>query len=168
VADWITLRCGRARLSQRAVLDVRPRVRPAEDSEPYQDEALTKGGARGFHLRMHALRPRASALFSLAALWILLTPATNRVASAPAKSVGLSILPDERGLKVFAVIPNTDAARAGIRRGDYIITINNQPAKEWHRKRLRALRDQAEPIEVEIVSCAKHRRLKFNVTTLIE
>ena len=35
VTGWTTLRCGRARLSQRAARGVRTRVRLAEDSEPY-------------------------------------------------------------------------------------------------------------------------------------
>jgi len=100
--------------------------------------------------------------------WISLAPATNQVAFDPAKSVGLALLPEERGLKVFAVLLNTDAARAGIHRGDYVLAINSQPAKEWSQKRLRVLRDQGESFEVEIVSGARHRNLVLKVSTLVE
>ncbi len=100
---------------------------------------------------------------------ILLTPATNApVPAQPVRSLGLSLLAENRGLKVMAVIPNTEASRSGIRRGDYISAINGQPAKEWNQKRLRELRDEAESFDVEMRSRSKPRRLKLKVGTLIE
>ena len=100
---------------------------------------------------------------------LLLTPATNGpVVSEPTRSLGFSLLPDENGLKVMAVIPGTDAARAGIRRGDYIIAIDGEPAKEWNQKRLSALRDHAKTFEVEMLSPDKSNRMQLKVNTLVQ
>ena len=100
---------------------------------------------------------------------LLLTPAMNGpVVSEPTRSLGFSLLPDENGLRVMAVVPGTDAARAEIRRGDYITAINGEPAKEWNQKRLGALRDHAKTFEVEIFSTDKPTRIELKVNTLVQ
>jgi len=92
----------------------------------------------------------------------------SHVTSPQVKSLGLSLIPDERGLKVLGVIPNTDASRAGIRRGDYVTAINAEPAKEWSQKRLRALRNKADKFEVDILRKGKTKRVQLKVNVLIE
>jgi C-terminal processing protease CtpA/Prc len=99
---------------------------------------------------------------------LLAQAVTNRIAMPAERSIGLALAPEERGLRVLSVIPNTDAMRLGIVRGDYVTTINREPAKEWSRKRLRALRDQGEPFEVEVVHRGEKRRLTLRVQTLVE
>lgn len=100
---------------------------------------------------------------------LLLTPATSEpVLSPPIRSLGFSLLPDERGMKVMGVIPGTDADRARIRRGDYLSSINGRPATAWSQKQLRELRDSADTVEVELLSLGKPKRLKLKVSTLVE
>jgi hypothetical protein len=102
-------------------------------------------------------------------LW--LTPGTNgAITSPPVRSAGLSLLPvpQEHCLKVATVIPNTDAARAGLRPGSRITAIDGEAAQDWSEKRWHALVERAQEIEVEVAGGSKTRRVKLRVQVLVE
>ncbi len=92
-------------------------------------------------------------------LWV--SPRTNSpIVFPPWRSLGLALSSHESGLIVRAIIPNTAAARADLRVGDIITSLNGEPAKAWSRRRLSALRDtftverlrngQAQTIELKV------------------
>lgn len=87
----------------------------------------------------------------------------TRVAEATAPSMGISPIPDTRGVKVARVRPGGAADRAGIGRDDLLVAVNNQSlATEDLDKRLRAYRPGASvPFTVE-----RHGRREIIFVTL--
>jgi len=100
---------------------------------------------------------------------IVLVPSTNRVASPPPyRTKGLSLSPTREGLEVMGVAPNTQARRAGIRRGDVVLSINGEPAANWDARRLRDSKSDTNTFDLEVVRGRKKRAVKLAPQILVE
>ncbi len=85
----------------------------------------------------------------------------------PWRSLGLALLPSDRGLEVKAIIPNTDAARLDIHVGDIVTAINGEPARAWPHARLTRLRQTDDALTIEIEHGGKSQSLRLRIATLV-
>ncbi len=100
-------------------------------------------------------------------LWIF--PRTNSpIVFPPWRSLGVALSSHESGVIVRAIIPNTAAARADLRVGDIITSINGEPAKAWSRRRLTALRDKADTFTVQRLRDGEAQTFELKVAVLVQ
>ena len=68
-------------------------------------------------------------------LW-LCSPRGGPLPSPPERSVGLSLLAESGGWWVAGVMPDSPAAKAGLKEGDLATEIEGRPARDWSREEI--------------------------------
>jgi membrane-associated protease RseP (regulator of RpoE activity) len=75
--------------------------------------------------------------------------------------LGVTLVKEATSFKVEFVAPNSPAAMAGLKAGDQVTSIDRKPPEAWSPDELRALRNSAEGVEVELtLSDGATKRLK--------
>lgn len=79
--------------------------------------------------------------------------------------IGVSILQHRDGVYVQAAVPNTPAARAGLRYGDRIVEVDGKDAREWSSEQVsRNVRgERGEPVQLKIERAGENSPLYFTI-----
>jgi hypothetical protein len=94
----------------------------------------------------------------------LARPSTRPVESPPVRRLGFTFL-DESG-KVRP-LPGSDAERAGLRRGDRLLSVNGVPPQRWSSAFVQEMEEAGQPLDVRVARDGAERRLLIPLTTLI-
>jgi predicted aspartyl protease len=83
------------------------------------------------------------------------------------RSIGLSLYPDQGGLRIAGVIPGSPAAEANLGSGALVTQIEHRPASSWTRDQLEQWINSRPDIALVVAGGAGERSLKLHVWDLV-
>jgi len=101
-------------------------------------------------------------------IWLLPDGNQPVIQSPPVKNLGVTFIRNGEVLHITHVLPGSDARKAGLRRGDAIIRIDDTPIANWSESSLANAAHFSESFLVEIRRGTEVRRIRLNSFTAIE
>jgi S1-C subfamily serine protease len=101
-------------------------------------------------------------------VWLLPSGDRKPVTSPPIMNLGFFMIAGGDVFQVTRVLDGSDAARAGMRPGDHIPSINGIPAPHWTPKTLTDLAQGTEPVEILVHHNSVTRTLRVQPFMAVE
>jgi len=99
-------------------------------------------------------------------LWIC-SAKSGPVPSPGERTVGLSMITDSAGWRVYSIIPNSPAEEAAIVKGDLVTQIEGRPALSWTRAQIQSWIDAHNSLDLRLSGAAGDREVNLRVWSLV-